>query len=201
MNTDEGKWPAPPVVFGEMQGAIADGDPGSFRGSGSGDSALPLFLPPGTERYEGSSKGGEETASLVLPEVRGEPGGVAEVDPREGSRSDAIMAPGGVLGLEGVTEMEGPREGEGEGEGAGETPVNEGTGAETPNGNVGLTPPSAESPDPAEEVAALLEGLAEELRRTGAVPFNPEGRESSRLEGLLRGMLSGYLAHLRGGEG
>ncbi len=56
-------------------------------------------------------------------------------------------------------------------------------------------------PGPSEEVAVLLEDLAEELRRTGDIPFDPDGRESSRLEGLLRGMLAGYLAHLRGGDG
>jgi hypothetical protein len=63
--------------------------------------------------------------------------------------------------------------------------------------------PTAEAPPlpgPSEEVAVLLERLAEELRRTGDIPFDPEGRESTRLEGLLRGMLAGYLAHLRGGD-
>jgi hypothetical protein len=53
---------------------------------------------------------------------------------------------------------------------------------------------------PVEEVAALLERMAAELRAEGSVRFHLD-EESSRLESLLRGMLAGYLARREGDGG
>lgn len=133
----------------------------------------------------------EETPTSVGPErqlTAGTAGTWMEEEPEAGDpeAGDPVMADAGmeeVIGEEfHVVEAEGDAE------------------VDTPGGGGAPTAEAPPLPGPSEEVAVLLERLAEELRRTGDIPFDPDGRESTRLEGLLRGMLAGYLAHLRGGD-
>jgi len=70
-------------------------------------------------------------------------------------------------------------------------PVDLGAEAEAP-------PPAASSPQ--EDVAVVLERLAAEVRERGEIRLDG-GSGATPLEGLLRGMLTGYLAHVKKGPG
>lgn len=213
MTDDDGQWPPPPVVFGGRDGDGTGVRSGSESAVERDDTLPPPFVAPGLGRPPVPAAGPPADAgmslpadALILPDdpIR-PPDPDAELDGE--LAAEPAPDPGAVQELEeqvfplleepeGEPEQEPGHRAEGD---PWEEPFEDGTPEAAFPVPADPTAPSQDHSqdsrqDPAEEVAALLEQMAGELRGAGGIRVHAD-EESSRLEGLLRGVLAGYLAH------
>lgn len=213
MTDDDREWPPPPVVFGgpEREAAKLRSDVDGLVEAGN--PLPPPFVAPGAHRAAAPAAEPVGDPGMALPadavihpddpivpqEPEPDPAVIQELEEQvfpllEGSeepdpetRRPEEPGPETTLEEEPAREAKLHEEVDAEVEAPTEPALAPGDALSTPQA------------DPVEEVAALLERMAGELRDEGSVPLHLN-EESSRLEALLRGMLAGYLAG-REGEG
>jgi hypothetical protein len=187
MTDEDREWPLPPVVYRRVEEIEGDVQV-QVEGRGRGEEPLPPpFVAPFAAREFPPS---DAIPVDALPTVAGEPW--VELEPPEAH-----------------PQPETPRETEKPLERSQEVTMEDGPLGVAPPGaapedaedeEVVEEPPPAPAASPQEEVAALVERLALEIRETGGIQLEG-GSEATPLEGLLRGMLAGYLAHVGKGPG